>query len=219
MTSPAVVPTPPPSPAPRPRWLPSQLVVLVAALLVAGLVFRSCAPLRRALLEPKSKTTITHSLVVERVQAVAKLVSSEATVRDVVTYQDTRMWSTKRSLVIVTGKILTGFVLDSGMQVRVDEGAKRITITLPRARVLAVEITGLQTYDERSGLLNPFRPEDRDAIFAQARSQLLHSAVEMGNAEVANRSARDLLEKLFSTDGYTAEVVIANVDVGGGPKR
>jgi hypothetical protein len=194
-----------------------RLLPVLGVLLAAVLVLRTCAPLRRALLEPRDRTTITHALVVERVQAVAKLVASEATVRDVVTYEDRWMGSTKRALVVVTGKILTGFDLDSGVTVRVDDATKRIAITLPRARVLAVEITELRTFDEQRGLWNAFTPADRDAIYRTARVQLIKSAADLGSTAVANRSARQLLETMFSVDGYTAEVAIEGLRVESGP--
>jgi len=57
---------------------------------------------------PPNSTTVSHSVVVERVQKVAKLVSSETTLRDVIIYEDTWYGSTKRSLVVVTGKVLAG---------------------------------------------------------------------------------------------------------------
>lgn len=187
------------------------LLPVAGVLLVLGLILRQCAPPSRDPADPPKGTTVTHALVLERVQAVAKLVSSETTVRDVVVYENTRFASTKRSLVVVTGKILAGFDLDSGATVRIDEVARRITITLPRASILAVEITDLKTYNERSGLLNPFRPTDRDAIYRLARAQLQRAARESGITEHANRSARQLLETMFSRDGYTAQVTIAQV--------
>jgi hypothetical protein len=75
-------------------------------------------------------------------------------------------------------------------------------------------VTDLKTYDERSGLWNPFRPADRDAIFRLAREQLVKSAGEVELARHTEDSARRLLEALVSADGYTTEVVFS-----GGPGR
>jgi hypothetical protein len=91
----------------------------------------------------------------------------------------------------------------------VDDASRTLRITLPRARILGVEITEMRTYDERSGLLNPFRPADRDTIFQLAREQLARSAIQSGAIEHANRSARELLRTLFAPEGYTTEVDIA----------
>ena len=153
------------------------------------------------------RTTITHAVAVDRMRAVARLVTSETGVRDVVTYRRTWMGSTKQALVVVSGKVTAGIELDAGAEVAIDEAARRITVTLPRARVLGVEITGLQTYDERSGLWNPFRAADRDTVFAVARRQLVASAQDIGVVPHAEESARKLLEGLFGTDGYATTVV------------
>jgi hypothetical protein len=158
------------------------------------------------LLPGRGRTTVDHGVVVERTRAVARLVTSETTLRDVVVYQNRLLGSTKRSLVVVTGKVLAGFDLDRGTEVTVDHDAKVVRVTLPPAAVLAVEVTDLKTYDEQRGLWNPFRPADRDTIFRLAREQLVRSAGEVELARHTEESARRLLQALVSADGYTTEV-------------
>jgi hypothetical protein len=127
----------------------------------------------------------------------------------VVVYENRLLGSTKRSLVVVTGKVLSGFDLDRGTEVRVDHEAKVVRVLLPPASVLAVEVTELETYDEQRGLWNPFRPADLDTIFRLARDQLVRSAGEVELARHAEESARRLLQALISADGYTTEVTFA----------
>lgn len=153
-----------------------------------------------------NQTNITHSLVVEKMQSVAKLVSSETTLRDVIVYEDTWYGSTKRSLVVVTGKLLAGINLERGSDVMIDEATKRIKISLPNAGILAVDITDMKTYDEQRGLWNAFAPADRDKIYQQARQKIEESGREGKLLEHANQSAKQLLETMFTRDGYTAEV-------------
>jgi hypothetical protein len=205
MTAP-IDPIPPAAPSKHPfqirgitPWIGSTLVVLFVLALL-----RTCAPLRNVLL-PSRQPSISHSIVVQQVEAVSKLVTSEVTLRDVVTYEDTWMRSTKRSVVLVTGKVLVGFNLQSA-NVDIDHATKRITVKLPRARVLAIDIMKLETFDERRGLWNPFTPTDRDAIYSVARAQLQKAVMEMNAVPHANESAKQMLERLLSTDGYTVEV-------------
>ncbi|HEX2218602.1 MAG TPA: DUF4230 domain-containing protein [Gemmatimonadales bacterium] len=166
--------------------------------------------LAAGLLPGRSSTTLDHGVVVERTRAVARLVTSETTLRDVVVYENRLLGSTKRSLVVVTGKVLSGFDLDRGTEVRVDHEAKVVHVVLPPAGVLGVEVTELKTYDEQRGLWNPFRPADRDAIFRLARDQLVRSAGEVELARHTEESARRLLDALISVDGYTTEVTFAD---------
>ena len=173
----------------------------------------------------RGTTTVDHGVIVERTRAVARLVTSETTLRDVVVYQNRLLGSTKRSLVVVTGKVLSGFDLDRGTEVRVDHATKVVHVVLPPAAVLGVEITDLRTYDEQRGLWNPFRPADRDSIFRLAREQLVRSAGEVELARHAEESARRLLEALVSADGYRTEVTFADdsyagAEAGGsGPRK
>jgi hypothetical protein len=181
------------------------LIIIVGALALtalAGLI----GDVRRLVSGVTGRTTLSQEIVVEQVKAVAKLVSSEMTVRDVVTYRNTRYGSTKQALIVVTGKILAGIDLDEGTDVRIDSAERRITITLPGAKILAVDILQLRTYDEQRGLWNPFQPADRDAIYGEVRRQLHRSAADMGIVARANESAARMLETMFSVDGYTAEV-------------
>lgn len=183
-----------------------SLLLLGGAILLIGVAIRRLAPLSGHLVPARGQTTVTHGVVVEQMRAVAKLVSSETTVRDVVVYQNRRLGSTKRSLVVVTGKVLAGIDLDAGTQVDIDHSGKRVTIVLPPAKVIGVEVTQLRTYDERSGLWNPFRPEDRDTIYHLARDQLVSAAGELGVVSHAEESARRLLGAMIHADGYSVDV-------------
>jgi hypothetical protein len=111
----------------------------------------------------------------------------------------------------VTGKVLAGIDLDKGSQVHIDNSTHRVDIVLPPAQVVAVEVTQLRTYDERSGLWNPFRPEDRDTIYDLARSQLVSAAGELGVTSHAEESARRLLSAMIHPEGYTVDVRFARL--------
>ena len=188
----------------RPAWpLLLALLLFGLAVLVGRVVSRGSGALDRL---TGGRTSVNQAVLVEQTRAVARLITTETGVRDVVVYENRRLGSTKRSLVVVTGKLLTGFDLDRGTEVTVDQPSRRIHITLPEPEVLAVEITELKTYDEQSGLWNPFRPSDRDSIFALARRQLVRAAGEIELAQHAEESARRLLQAMVQVDGYTTEV-------------
>ena len=204
-----------------PRW-PHALAgrpvlrALAAALLVVLVLLGAMAAygrMQRLLGLRAAPATITHDLVVQQVRSVAKLVTSEATVRDVVVYEQTRFTATKRALLVVTGRVLAGMDLDStsaggGAEVRIDHAARRISVSLPPAELLAVEVVNVRTYDESAGLINPFRPADRDEIQRQVRLQLERAGNESGLLAQADRSAVALLQSLLARDGYTVDVSV-----------
>lgn len=203
-------------PARRDPWTRRLLALaLLVAALGATLALALTAGRRLAdrVVPPPAAPRVTHDLVVQQVRSVARLVTAEATVRDVVTYEQTRFLSTKRALLVVTGRVSAGVDLDSagaagGAEVRVDTAARRITVALPPPAITSVEVLNVRTVDEHAGLLNPFRPEDRDRMQADVRAQLLRAGREMGLEQRAATNAVAVLRSLLSRDGYTVEVFV-----------
>ncbi len=187
-------------------------LVLLLGLIAVRSAWEAFDPLAPFTKARKGETTITNAVVAGKVRSVAQLVTSETLARDVVSYENTRMGSTKRALVVVSARVLAGIDLDRGTEVNVDHLQRRVRIVLPAASVLSVEVTDLRTYDERSGLFNRFRPADRDTIFDIARRQLARTAEETGALAHANTSAKRVLEALISADGYTTEVELRGAD-------
>ncbi len=205
------------SPGAAPRRLAAGLAAAAAAaaLFAAGGYWGARAAVReRTVVPPPAPPRVTQEIVVEQVRSVARLATSEATLRDVVTYEQTRYFATKRTLLVVTGRVSAGFVLDGagtpdgGAEVRVDTLARRIAVTLPPARVLSAEVLDVKTYDERAGLLNPFRPEDRDYIQRLVRARIERAGPEAGLLAQAERSAVGTLRALLARDGYAVDVVV-----------
>lgn len=179
-------------------------IALVAAIAVAAsLVRRTVGALG---LGPPAPAHISQDVVVERVRAVAKLVATEMTLRDVVTYEQTQYRSTKKALLVVTARVAAGIDLSQGTAVSIDSVAKRITVSLPPSQIMSVDVLNVTTYDERAGLWNPFRPEDRDAMQRLVRARLLETAKQSGALEHADRNAAAVLTDLLARDGYTVEI-------------
>ena len=145
-------------------------------------------------------------MVLERLRSTANLVTTEVALRDVVTYQNTRLGSTKRALVVVTGKALVGFDLSRQARAKVDESNKLIDITLPHPSLVSTDVVQLKTYDESRGLWNPFYPSDRDTIYQLARDQLKSAAQELEVRRHAEAGAKAVLSALFASSGYSVRV-------------
>ena len=148
---------------------------------------------------------ISHEVVVDRLREVAKLVATEMTLRDVVIYEQTRFHSTKRMLLVVTGRVAAGINLQRA-EVKIDSAARKIIVTLPPAQVVSVDVLNVTTYDESAGLLNPFTPDDRDVIQRRIRTQLTESARQSGILEHADQAASKALTDFLTRDGYTVEI-------------
>ncbi len=154
----------------------------------------------------RAEPRMTQEVVVERLQAVAKLVASEMTLRDVVTYEQTQFRSTKRTLLVVTARVSAGIDLRTNTNVSIDSVAKRITISLPPAQIMSIDVVSMRTYDERAGLWNPFDARDRDVIQRRIRAQFMQTAAQSGILEHADVSAAQVLTELLARDGFTVEI-------------
>ncbi|MEO8333729.1 MAG: DUF4230 domain-containing protein [bacterium] len=192
---------------------PAQRRVITWGVIVCGVAVGaalSISLVRRAvsgsLLGERAAPHMTQEFAVERLREVAKLVATEMTLRDVVTYEQTEFRSTKRTLLVVTAKVAAGIDLGHGTDVRIDSATKRIVVTLPPAQIMSVDIVNITTYDERAGLWNPFRAEDRDVIQRRVRARLLEAARLSGILEHADQSAARVLTELLGRDGYTVEI-------------
>lgn len=180
-------------------------IALAAALSLAVMGVRRAAGAVASLGEP-APPQITQEAVVERLREVARLVSSEMTVRDVVTYRQTRFGSTKQTLLVVTARVSAGIDLEKGTGIEIDSAARQITVTVPPAEIMSLDVVNVRTYDESAGLLNPFRPADRDLIQRRIRAQLVTTANQSGLLEHADRSAATILRELLAREGYTVEI-------------
>ncbi|MFL5509719.1 MAG: DUF4230 domain-containing protein [Gemmatimonadaceae bacterium] len=185
-------------------WIAFAIVLVLIVSVGLGLARRAAS---FSFLPKAEPPRVTHDLVVQQLQDVAKLVSTEMTLRDVVVYDASRYGFTKRALLVVTGKVSAGIDLGPATNVEIDDASRRITITLPRARLMSVEVLDVRTYDESAGLFNPFRPEDRDAIQRQVRHQLYTAGEQSGLLVHADSAAARALQELLSRDGYTVNVV------------
>ena len=152
------------------------------------------------------RTRIDQAAIIDRLQSASDLVTTEVALRDVVSYENTRLGSTKRALVVVTGKALVGFDLGREAQAKVDHSSKIIEITLPHPSLVSVDVLQLKTYDETRGLWNPFHPSDRDTIYQLAREQLKSAAQELEVRRHAESGAKAVLSALFASSGYTVRV-------------
>lgn len=182
------------------------VVVLLAFAGVASTFGRAKSAVGRVF-GPPAPPVVTHQTVVERLQSVAKLVATEMQLRDVVIYEQSRFGVRKRALLVVTGRVSAGIDLEKGAEVRIDSTTRTITVSLPPAQVMSVDVLNVTTYDERAGLLNPFRPEDRDAIQRMVRAQLETAARQSGILTHADHSAARVLTELLARDGYRVEIV------------
>ena len=101
------------------------------------------------------------------------------------------------------GLDLTSFDMDD---VDVDRLAGRVTVTLPHAILLSLDIPASeirQEYDHVTMLRQSFSAEERNTLLRQGEKQIRDSVPSLGILEKAEENAGKFFESVFSKMGFT----------------
>lgn len=89
--------------------------------------------------------------------------------------------------------------------VSIDEKANSITVTMPKAKVLAFNLPAENIkleYEKVSGMRHSFTPEERIKIHELAEQDIIADAENLGILKDAEDNAKLLIEGLLSNFGY-----------------
>jgi hypothetical protein len=170
-----------------------------------------------------NRERIDHRLSLLKAEEVAKLVSIEYFMADVVDYKDEKIWpfSDKKILVIAKAKILAGFDLNRGFNLTVHEEPKaieqsgqedrplierntrRLVVSLPSPQIIAID-PDYKYYDIQG---DP-PPEAHTYVLNLAKVQLHQAALNEGILEKAKASITNQLTQIFSD--FDLAVVFSN---------
>ena len=141
---------------------------------------------------------------------IARLATVDIQVTDVVRYEEFKsflfMTFPKSATLRVRGSVLGGFDLDrDGVSVSAHPEARLVQIRMPRPSILAID-PRLEWFDEKSGIINPITPQDRNRWMAWARTSLARAARTAGMDARAQEQATRLLTGAAEALGWKAEV-------------
>jgi len=164
----------------------------------------------------KKPPIITHDMALERVKEVAKIVSVEYYMADLVSYNNSRIWpfSDQKILVIAKAKILAGFDLAKGVTVTIQSPSlqkpsssnqalqenrtpsnskSQLIITLPPPEIIAIQ-PDYKYYD----IQGTPPPETHTYVLNLAKVTLYEAAKREGIFDKAKVSCRKQIQQLFS---------------------
>jgi len=147
----------------------------------------------------KTDPKIREDLVIDQVRQIAKFVSVEYHMADIIEYSEEQYlpFFDKKMLIIAKARVLAGFDFDKGISVTVEEreGQKQaVHIILPRPEIISVE-PEYRYYDIQGRI----PPEDHTQILARAKATLRGAAVRAGILDRAKESVQMRLPYLFPT--------------------
>lgn len=161
----------------------------------------------------KKHEEINSSLVVERIEKVAKLITVEAYMSELYSHKDyyTYDWSflRKKAIIRVNAKVSAGYDIKK-MNITLDSKTKKITIgPIPPVEILSIDHT-LDYFDVEEGIFNSFEPQDYNKINAKAKDYIRNLA---SNHDIIKKASEqenamiDMMKTMATGMGYELEIV------------
>jgi hypothetical protein len=169
------------------------------------------------LVSPSVKVEENSSIVVEKIEKVAKLITVEAHLSEIYSHKDyyNYDWSflRKKAMLRVNAKVSAGYDIKK-MNVTVDGKQKKIFIgPIPAVEILSIDHT-LDYFDIEEGVFNAFTPEDYNKINANAKEYIKKIASNsdvIKKASEQQNSMTEMMQAMATSMGY--ELIIKRADV------
>lgn len=183
-----------------------QILLVVAAFLIGSwLSYRYFVP--------KSKPVEDSTVLLEKIQTVAKLITVEGQFSEIYNYSEyqgyfTMLWD-KKVLVRVRATVSAGYDLES-LHLEADPATKTIRMSaLPEPEILSIDHS-LDYYDISEGLFANFTPEDYTRINQRAKELIRDQALKSNLMPAAREQADKMLELIgFMVESAGWKLVIA----------
>jgi len=182
-----------------------QLLFILVVFLIGGwLSYRIFAP--------KTKTVEESTVLLEKIQAVAKLVTVEGEFSEIYNYNEYNgyfsfLWD-KKILVRVRATVSAGYDLNH-LKMEADPATRTIRMSaLPEAQILSIDHT-LDYYDISEGLFTSFTPEDYSRINQRAKDLIRDQALKsnlMPSAKAQAEKIMELIRFMVESAGWKLEV-------------
>ncbi len=163
---------------------------------------------------PKTKTSESSVVLLEKIRTVCKLVTAEGEFSEIYSYKESKWFDvsflSKKALIRVKAKVSVGYDL-SKIKVESDEKNHTLVISgIPPAEILSVD-HDLDYYDVREGLFNSFSTEDYNKINANAKDFIISQVKKSSLMQAADGKRDELLEVIrFMAESAGWKVLLLN---------
>lgn len=162
--------------------------------------------------KPAHKPVEESSVLLEKIQAVAKLTTVEGQFSEIYNYSEyqgyfTFFWD-KKVLVRVRATVAAGYDLEA-MHLEADSASKTIYMSaLPEPQILSIDHS-LDYYDISEGIFESFSPEDYNRINQKAKDLIRDEALKsnlMNEARAQGAKILDLMRFMVESAGWRLEI-------------
>lgn len=139
------------------------------------------------------RVTIAGQTKIEGPQTARELVLLKQTLERSHEWSNQRLWSTKRLLMSARFTVSVGYDLTHPIAIDVARDGSKAKVSLPPARILAVQLDALNPAEEESGWWNRITPTDRAAVQQEMQRLVETDARESGLLAQAEEEFRRVL--------------------------
>lgn len=156
----------------------------------------------------KESQMVTLDSIEMKIQNIGELATVEYCYTDAGKFEDP--WKifgkktpfTAKSFIAKWDGVIKAGVEVSEITAELDENNKKITIHIPKAKILSHEIDSdsVETLDEKSSMFNKITVEDVRAFDAECKGEMEKRAIQNGILEKAQENAKSIIQNLIYTD-------------------
>lgn len=180
--------------------------------LILAAVFLTGVFAAKKFYEPAGTPQEQATVLLEKIQAVSKLVTVEGHFSEIYNYSEYQgyfsfFWD-KKVLVRVQARVSAGFDLEK-MQFTAEPATKTIRLSaLPEPQILSIDHS-LDYYDISEGIFATFSPDDYNRINARAKDLIRDSAAKSNLLQAASEQGAktmDLIKFMVESAGWRLEI-------------
>jgi len=194
------------------------IIAFIVGLLAAFFYVKSCTSS-----EPNKVQTESATILLNRIEKVAKLITVEGYFSEVYKYKDFYKYDIgllrKEALLRIKAKVSVGYDL-SGLDITVDESNKTVIMVFPDSvQILSID-HDLDYYDLSEGTFNTFDEEDYNKLERNAKEFIRQKALDsdlMDSAGTQLTDMIDIIRALVAGSDYTLQVITTAPDESKAP--
>ena len=161
------------------------------------------------IVEVETKAVITGEMIQEKLRDIGELATEEYTYTEIGTFDSNKsvqIFGYDVNLPLTQSKFIYSYdgTIKAGIDftqltVEKDEAGRKITVTLPAARILSSELDedSFQLYDDKNNVFNPYGVSDVNDTNKKIKTQAEERALEKGLLERAEENAETMIYNLL----------------------
>jgi hypothetical protein len=159
------------------------------------------------------KSKLAKEQAILALRDMSDLVTAEYVVTKIIKASDDQTWykaGDRKILMSCRASILAGVDLSAIEASNISLEGKSVTLRLPPAKLIAVNLPPeniVVEYQEIDFFRSPFKAGERDALAAQAESQIRAGAAAMGILQTAEANAKQFLTGFLQRLGYEQIII------------